>query len=150
MFIPTTSERFRTVSELFQDEAMSLFERGIDLTDPRYGEIAVKAMSGIVPEMQYLRQLKPRGSVEGSRAVAVCVDPAIPFISFDGAYTKGTLDRVSIETVTIYEMPGEPITGIDLCLNVQPRYRDSDPVDIMFGSELCVPFSHIRDVTLDL
>ena len=148
MFIPSTG-RFRVVSEIFQEEALPLFERGIDLTDTRYGEIAVKAMTGIVPEMQQIHYLKPHGSVESSLAIAVCADPKKPFISFDGVYTGGTLDRVSIETVVIEETAGEPITGIDLCLNVQPRYRDPDPVDIIFGSELCVPFSHIRDVTID-
>lgn len=150
LLLPSMQEKFRTASDIFQDEALPLYDRGISPDDPLIRSIAIKAVSTILPELNTIffgRSLPI--TVDSSLAVSVCMDDAFPYLSHQDAHTSGTLKHIDSEQITIERGFSDPVTGIDICLYVDPRYTNPDPVDIVFGETLCVPFSQINDVTIE-
>lgn len=144
MLVPTQSEKLQVCSAVIQDELLQLHEEGIPYYSDRAAKIAAHAVMTFVPELSELA--RSTVLVEASQAVSIDNEDSLSFSG--GIHVAGVLRSVQIQQV-IEEanFEGIPLSSIrfDLCAVLTPKYIDPDPVDIIFGKELYVPFGAITE-----
>lgn len=148
MHVPTNPERMQTISEIVAEKLEAHVRRGGTYYDDGAEAIAAQAIHTCMPQLPSL--LDTRVTVAANSGLSL-VESNTPRVGFEaqhhqGIHVIGGLGRVSIQTI-VSTMGAGPdalqMSRYDLFAVIKPRYMNPDPVDIVFGNELCVPFSGV-------
>lgn len=143
MLLPNNSEKIQTISEVFREDIARHEANGGTYYDEKAGQIAKQAIDTFMPGFAELRQ--GRLIVDAARGITLQGEQ---ITRHDGLHVEAKLARVSIQqlTSTIEEegLGAVSLTNYDLFAVLEPRYKDPDPVDIVFGDELLIPFADIE------
>lgn len=140
MHIPNNAERMQTISEIIQEELSVHVERGGSYNDDEASAIAQKAIYACMPELAalYTHNVIVEAGLGASVAESYQEIHA-------GLRVEAPMKKLAFQAFisTMNTEPPLSITNYDLCAVLAPRYIDPDPVDIVFGSELYVPFGAV-------
>lgn len=143
MLLPSNPERIQTISEIFRKDIERHEENGGTYYDERAGQIAKEAIETFMPGFASLRQ--QRLIVEAARGITLQGDQVA---RHEGLHVEAKLARVSIQqltsTIEDEDFGSVALTNYDLFAVLEPRYKDPDPVEIVFGDALLVPFAEIE------
>jgi hypothetical protein len=147
VLLPNNSERIQTISEVFRENIERHEENGGTYYDERAGLIAKEAIETFMPGLVNLQG--QRLVVEAIQGIALHDERAVPH---EGLHVEAKLTRVSIQqlTSTIKDkgFGTVALTSYDLFAVLEPRFKDPDPVEIVFGDALLVPFAGIEHFDL--
>lgn len=143
MLLPNNSDRIQTISEVFRKDIERHEANGGTYYDEKAGQLAKEAIATCMPDLVKLQ--KERLIVEAARGITLQGDQVA---HHEGLHVEASLARVSIQqlvsTIEDDELGSVALSNFDLFAVLVPHYIDPDPVDIVFGDELLVPFSEIE------
>jgi hypothetical protein len=143
VLLPNNSERIQTISEVFREDLERHAENGGTYYDERAEQLAKEAIETFMPGFATLRQ--GRLVVEAARGITLQGEQVT---RHDGLHVEAKLARVSIQqltsTIEDEDFGAVSLTNYDLFAVLEPRYKDPDPVGIVFGDVLLVPFADIE------
>ena len=148
----TNAEKLRRISRYFKDGVAELEQ---DAADSSYNfsqndhafDIARRAIEQFMPELVALTNERVRVGSE----LGICLsrdkreqdthEGISVLATFRAIEIQSSIERMEISDGDI------TFTNYDLCALFIPKFVDPDPVDIVFGGELFVPFGRIEEFT---
>lgn len=141
------ADQIRACSEAFQSSMETLSAQGVSYYDDRAAEAAATAIGEFVPDLANMRGER----VEIESDLGIAIEGRTTF-KYDDVAVSAILNTVRIqelhETIeedgTIVKLVRHDLIGIFI-----PEYKEPHPVDLVFGTELVVPFGVITHLDLD-
>lgn len=136
--------QLRACSEVFQQSMYELQQRGVAYYDDRAYQAARDAIATYVPDV--VAMSGGRVGVEAELGVAL---EGKTLRKFGGVAVNAVLHAVDIQELhEVIEEGGVSIELVrhDLCGLFVPVFVDPDPVELVFGDELYVPFGAITQL----
>lgn len=136
-------EKLHLISDGVGEALANHVDTGGHYYDGISAHIAARAIHGIMPELMQLR--KSRIVIEAGAGVAL--DIAGRSETLEGLRVEAQFERVSIQGLLATMGSGESALSMmsyDLCAILKPEYVDPEPLEIVFGEEIYVPFGSIN------
>jgi hypothetical protein len=138
MITPKNHDILHFISDEVCTELDRLEEEGESYYSDRSVEVAAFVIQHWMPDLP--KMTNERVVVESKRGISVLGDRSL---SYGDLMVNGIFKAVSIQQ--LHEVVGGEVTLTtnDLCAVITPTYQDSDPLEIITGQQLIVPFHAI-------